>query len=610
MSTQGYGMVTAMPMYVNTGGTNDMSSQGSAAVLLLPFGLAVGAGILVAEGIMWCGRKMQENYLSACESYTNLAQEASKQQRAHKENRQFVLAAMIEQFTVDINLSLASGSSRDSSVEGALAAALDRARFALNTDEQAKRMRADCEQKSLRHQLQSEILSSKDFLHADQIAEAQAALKGTGDEIHATLAIIRQAWQDITDTQQLRKHQIQQTQLMLADVRKELDTIRALLTQNHNQIDKKRSGDLKAIEEKIQLSERRLDTDAPTALKDAQSAQRDVRNLAHAVTDNLTEAWDKRRLQVAEARGRLDALTQMVNEAITTQVLSVGDGGELAQRITMLTALMTEAETETGAQIQDSLKHVAANVELLKHDIFALVGTGQQQRIGSTIATTLDELGFKADLKTGGAPLVTKVGDSIRIIAKQRGQTPNFGRDEKLVVFYVDRDGQVAYDFSGYVGDTCVHEAERVFSALRAKGIVIIQPFAERQLATGTITPERLQEGQFTPHFDVNKRQAHLHAALLQVLKEEMGFTHVEQKASGGVIEMDAFNGSVGYRYHVELTAQGESKVKRDGIDVSNSPSDQLVAAGKEVAMPEAPNDVDKQEYNFLAASQQDALPS
>ena len=302
-----------------------------------------------------------------------------------------------------------------------------------------------------------------------------------------------------------------------------------------------------------------------------------------------------------------------MQEATTAQIIASTQSHAFKQRITAIGEHITRAETETQG---NDLKDLLLKLEPFSQEIFRVVSEGQQQRIAGTVASTLAGLGFKANLRSGTAPEVETVGSSLRVRAKRRGdaaQGPQ-GRDEKLVVFYIEKEGGITYDFSGYMGDECVLEAERIFTALRARGLAVVDSSAMQRLGRQTsndVIRRLLHDPQLAPRFDVNKRQEHLRAALLKVLREYMGFSQIREFGSGGSLVIDAYNGDIGY--HVVLSQEGEAKIMKDGIDVSKDTGDQLAAAARSVPLEQevaAKSDVSTEDtgYDYTSGEQQGTL--
>lgn len=69
--------------------------------------------------------------------------------------------------------------------------------------------------------------------------------------------------------------------------------------------------------------------------------------------------------------------------------------------------------------------------------------------------------------------------------------------------------------------------------------------------------------------------QARLAERLLDVIRR-MGFSNISHSATGGYVDIEGFNGPVGYR--VVLPPHGQAEVNRDGVDVSADYRDPVAA--------------------------------
>src|SRR5258708_6210822 len=165
----------------------------------------------------------------------------------------------------------------------------------------------------------------------------------------------------------------------------------------------------------------------------------------------------------------------------------------------------------------------------------------------------------------------------MRIVAVRSGNTPGFRRDDKVVSFDISHDGNLAYDFSGYIGDTCVSEAKEVFAALRAKGVFILDDEAMEalnRLPAERLTPETLGRAPYNPQPAQNKTQTELAERLKEVLAR-MKFANIQESVNGGCIDVEAFNGNIGY--HVVLPPDGSVEVFKNHVNVSNQKDEVIV---------------------------------
>ena len=154
-----------------------MSTEGLGTVLLMPAAALVGTGVLIAQGLMWCGKKMKERYETASQSYNTLAQAAFEEQQAQQEDRKFIVTAMIEQFTSGTNLRLYAPAEQNIADEIVIKSMLERAQNALSSSEMASRLKAEHEQARFRRTLEAEIVASQGIAPTETLAAAKAAFK-------------------------------------------------------------------------------------------------------------------------------------------------------------------------------------------------------------------------------------------------------------------------------------------------------------------------------------------------------------------------------------------------------------------------------------------------
>src|SRR5205085_2639517 len=98
----------------------------------------------------------------------------------------------------------------------------------------------------------------------------------------------------------------------------------------------------------------------------------------------------------------------------------------------------------------------------------------------------------------------------------------------------------------------------------RARGVYLLEPeVAEKLYADHPkgLTRQVLDRAQHYPHPIRNKIQTELADRLQQVLRR-MQYDNVQVRSMGGCIELDAFNGSIGY--HVILEPEGSVQVYKD----------------------------------------------
>ena len=562
-------------MPVETAGEKSiMSSEGAGSVVMIPTAALVGTGVLVSKGFMWCGKQLKERYERDSQSHTDLMIAVLKEQQAQMTDRKLVVEAMIEQFTASPNLRLSSNvqsQQQQAETEDAIKGMLERARDAMQSSDAINRLKLEHEQAQLRRMLEEEITVSQGIVPTETLAIARAAINRSVQDLRAAQqslqAILHDAEKQPSASSRLQANRLQQARTTLEIVRSELSLLKGLLQRNYGTIDQRYKYDLETLNNRIQRLDASLQqskVEAERALAEVRSTQEDVRKLEQKVSTNLLRELEERHERVLEAQGQLDGLKKVVQETRTADIVTSSQGQAILQEIDQLKGQITRMESATDHNL---LQRSIDQVTLLRDRVFKLVGEGQQKGVSELISTTLGELGFSSGVSEDNPPIIEKVGASTRIEAQQDGKT---------VVLYVDRDGGVLYDFSGYQGSACVQEANKIFAALRKKGVFIIDAATERELIEQSdLTPEMLLDDQFAPHFEVNKLQAKISMLLVQVL-DKMSFSSISQNASGGSIIIDAINNQDGIGYHIILDRKGDEQVIRGGEDITALSSDTL----------------------------------
>lgn len=548
-----------------------MSTEGFGEVISILSNSLSGVGTLVSKGVMWCGRKMIESYEACAKSFQS-EYVSVPISSAKSEERQHIMVCIIEQ------LSDSSATSSTSNTDEELAQIFNKALANLNLADQSKRTKEEHEYNHAQRLLRMEISKCQGFVPTEDIIRAKQALDGSLETIQTAYRELQQAWleslEDTDDTQLLRTLQIRQTKDTVTQIQQELATMRKLLQQNDEVINAKYEPKLNGIEKVLQLAEQRIGPDVSIndpqkALEDAQQARKELQTLKQSVAHTLAEEWDKRSQKLAEAKGRLKALETMVQDAIKENVVTLGDGNTFLQE--SIRPCQKELE-ETEAQPEnEKVAALLAEIEQVAQQTFRMIGEGQQYIVAEQISSTLNELGFTANPASSAAPVIEKVGASVRVFGMQ---------DEKITIFYIDRDGGVSYDFSGYKGSECTITANKVFAALREKGLIIVDEKGAQKISQyplSTLTAELLRDDEFAPQFDENKLQTKIHDHILHVLQDKMGFTQIIQNTSGGSIVIDAFHGHVGY--HVILSSEGKATVKKHSDDDLQDTEDELMLA-------------------------------
>lgn len=572
-----------------------MSTQGAGAVVLGPGivllvagGVVVGTGILVGKGIMWCHDKLEENYHNACQSYTALKQEAEAEALAHAQDRQEALQAYIERYAAPDALTLASASADAATdaatdamaqVDPAVARALEESRAALAS---TQRPQLDYQAEQERRQLANEIVACKGIVSPAALDEALAVYRAP-ESSALQLRAARVTLHSNAQSHAQQRHQEQLAAVTIADATRELRAAHALLAQSGQAADAQATNQLQAIGERITEAKRISSQNAGAALTAAEEALADARRQVYAATRAVTQRWSARQRIAATQQGQLDALNDVISDLALGKLATDEQIAGFQRELSGLREQVSQAQRggglgdDVGANEAASARTASA-LAALKQRLFALSDARQQRLIGDQIATTLTELGFSAVGEEGAQIEAQPLDTDLRIGARRAEQSGNAERQEHLVYFNVDAQGHVTFDFSGYEGAECVKEATRIFHALRRHGILLMDAARLAGIESEGATAELLARDDYAPPLDVNKALPIIQQAILDVLEQRMGFTHVEQHIAADFFEVDAHNGQ-GHRYHAEATATDEVAILRDGQDVTHDNEDPVAAA-------------------------------
>jgi hypothetical protein len=529
--------------------------------------VAVGGAmvVLVVDGVMYVGKQLKKHYDNVCKEWT----ERSKPDYIIEDIPHFLTTQVDYIAFASSNLAPADTTPPDVTERFA------HLRRTLEDPEVARRVQAETERELLSYRLKLEIEAARGVLPAEKIAAAEAALDGSTETIQSTLTMLETAWKEVQDAQAQRDRQVFQVRQLLNILTTQLGTVDALMRETGKAQNVVYVNQRRAIEMQIRDVEAQLSTGLAQALATAQAAQKALHELTESVSADAFRAWEKTRTQIISQQGALDTLEKMLTEAVALKLVDAQKAETIKRRIT---TAQREAEdllqmASTSPTVQRKLILLTDRVEQLKKEVFRVTQGGQQQYIAEAVANTLEELGFQS--QTGGQLATEQTTDGLRIVATRSGDTPNFARDDKLVSFTISQDGAVSYDFSGYVGDSCVSEAEKVFAALCAKGIFILDSDtldSLQRIPAENITLDTLRQTSL-PHIVQNKPQAELAVRLRQVL-ERMKFSNIRESVVGGTIDLEAFNGPLGYR--VVMPPDGSAQVFKNRADVSNDASDPI----------------------------------
>jgi len=565
---------------MSTGGGGEVAALGLAVVAVPAVAAGVtivGAGILIGRGLMWCGEKLEENYQNACRKWTSVADRARAE---NMQNIQEMTEYMVDQLDLTANVfSTVNPVTQPANAydANALREALARTRQAFDDAQKLTQGKDTTRQLLIAQRLHAEIEAGRGILPPQVIARAGVALQASPAEMQHAITEVQAAWSGVTEVDSLRKRQERQARQIIQSVHRQLVAIDSMTKNVKGSASRNLAGEQGNVEAQVSDAELSLDIHPAEALDKARTAEAAARRLMEAVSDSMISTLKNRRKDINALRGMLKSLENMLHEADTIQLLDPGQFSQLGNRIQNSQARLDALENDDPA-VPQQFARLKANVDLLKQDVFAAVKTTQQRSVAQTIATTLEELGFKAN---DGKPALKQQGDKMRVMAMVNKEEAQEKRDEKIVSFDVGPDGAVAYDFSGYAGDSCIQDAKRIFAALRQKGLFILDKRGLanlRRLPSENVTPETLKTAQFEPNITKNKTQADLAESLKHVL-EKMGYPNIQQRVIGGSIELEAFKGQIGYR--VVLSPEGEARILKDAqlTDVSRDEGDPIADA-------------------------------
>jgi hypothetical protein len=563
-------------------------AMGAAGVGVAAGALVVGAGILVARGIMWCGQKMEENYQHACQEWTGAFEAARQENLARVELLSPYLVAQVDRLSSSAYLSRTPQGAQAAPAlpDHALQEAIAEARRALEQAQGTRQKQTEVEHSTLVMHLRTEIAAGRGLLPPEVLQQAEGCLSGTQDVLHRALADLEAAWDAVSEKRAQDVRQSHQLEQALTQASTRLNTIELLLRDAGAAADPAFVTRARELEARLGEARDAMDRSTLQALDLALAVQQEAGEVLEAVSAASLSAWNAVRSQITTRQGVLATLAKMLQEVREVQLVPEPQVAELEQ---MIAAVQQEAQVLAGGeqlQVHQRLSRLTSRVTILKERVFAIVKTHQQQTIARSIQDVLADLGFQS--LEGARPEIMPSGNALRVEALVSQDPSGAQRDDRVVTFGIAHDGQVSYDFSGYEAGSCLVDAEKIFAALRERGIFILDQANMQELRkvpADALTLSTLGQERFHPHLERNKSQAVLAETLRHVLGQM--YPHVHQVSVGGHIELEAFEGQLGY--HVVLSPAGEVQVYRDAahIDVSADAQDPVVAEAQRALQPE-----------------------
>ncbi len=533
-----------------------------------PLVAAVGAGIMVTDGIIWVDESIENYAQKYAREYGQAREQSETYARANQQyHSQFLSSQLAAQATASLYEGVVRpGTPRQRYAQQqpqVLQQGIMRAQAALADVKNSPGSPAELERQRLHYALKYAIFAVSSILPVPLIQEAIAALDGSPERLEEMLARLQAARQQYNarlSAQELARLQLEE---LLAQTQAQLETIAQVLPELSAEQQARFAQQFRAIQSILPgASAQGLQT--TEALENAQRAQNGSRALIEAVSNAFLEERISLNSLINQQLGVLETLSEMLKEAGRGPVKERREWRELADQIQELHYHMQSLLEQPLSQAEQQFTQQNRRLSLLKEQTFTLIETLQQQVIADTIAETLQELHFQAT--PGDQGLIRARDTLLRVVASPSKQSAQNKRDDRVVTFEIARNGDITYDFVGYTGDSCLTEAETIFAALREKGLHILDQNVARRMREAVARGQRvdaqmLQRPEYQHHPLSNKLQAQMAERLLSALGK-MQFEHIEQQVVGGVIELDAFNGDVGY--HAQIRAEGTVEVTRN----------------------------------------------
>ncbi|GLV54406.1 hypothetical protein KDH_12530 [Dictyobacter sp. S3.2.2.5] len=558
-----------------------MSSTGTATVVLAPMALVgatvamaglavVGAGVLCARGVMWCGRKLDENYQHNCHEWSTLVA------RAQAENLSRA-TTMATAYRVSTNDSLAAMAflSPAKDVQTRRVQSLSTQSFlqelaqmqtVLELEKQAHAQKkhhddSDDQRFLLAGRLQIELDAGKDILDSALLNDAEQALHGSSDTMQQVLERMLEAWETLSAQQAVELSQSRQVRYVIDVAYKQLQLVELQLKQLGKRKYQKQDQQMHLLRDELLRVEDEVKAYPQKALNRVEHVQDKIFNLKEDVNQLAFQSWAQSLTHLHQAMGHLNALEIMVQEAATTSIVPTSTIVHLADEIQKEYRLARQLlEGGDTPEISSRAHKLQNRVQQLKEKVFTAVKESQQRAIAYAVQQTLTEQGFVS--VQGDPAMIKNVGRSITVSIDVDKSPDGQEKDERLIEFEVSREGEVTYTFRGYADAECLKDAQRILAALREKGIYLLNGQGESLVEHSEhVSLVTLRQEQYQEEPVQNLVQVEIAQRVKQVLVR-MGFEHIHVCSNGGVLEVEAFNGQIGYR--VSLGLDGEVEVHTD----------------------------------------------
>lgn len=575
-----------------------MSTEGAGCCVLTlnsPFIAAIGVGVVVGEGMVVVGEEVVGAAIDLAKDVVNKGKEERKEQFGKMQAQQqsiknlgAYLSSEVEALAVARLYQDDPQTQRVGKVQQQYVTQIAaRARAAVTDTSFPLESAQEIERRRFQLSLRREIIAGREILPAALIEEAELALEDTNETMARLvyrLQVARQEAEAALSEQQLQRRQVEDmTQFVTAQLQA-LDQVLQEMSSEQQAGFVERRRAIQAVLATIDPSNQK---DLESSVEEAIQAHQSARQLTQAASIVLIEAWSEVNRQGNRLLGMLQQLHTMVDEIGRVHIAERRELNSLTRR---LSVTLIEAESLGQYALRDAQQRLSDLTErslTLKEEVFTVVEQVQQRIIAETIASTLLDLDYRP--LTSDQRLIRESGEVMRVLATPGGKGVPELRDDRIVAFDISRKGAIAYDFIGYTGDTCVEEAEKILAALKERGLYILDKKAVDQLraevASGRrITPEMLDRPELQLNPIKNKLQTTL-AERIHAVLERMDFHTIVEQVVGGRIEMDAFNGPIGYR--VVLTPEGSMKMYKDAelneVDLALDNDDPVVVEARQV---------------------------
>ncbi|HEY1388505.1 MAG TPA: hypothetical protein VGF38_08170 [Ktedonobacterales bacterium] len=534
---------------VGTGG----AAVGVGALAIVPLvaiGLVVGAGVLCYKGIMYCGNQLDKQY---AERNSAIAAQKAAEMRA-----QLARVDTTQQyFRTEVRRMAAHAARLDLVApppEMVTEAAASTRTFISGQRPRAETL-AEAQSSYLRDKLASEIRVGTGKLPDDLMARATNALTAPSSDIQIILDEIDAAWKRAAAERNDQQYERPKLDLRLRE-------LRAWFAGLRDSIARQPEIDRTAYDTRLQRIGKQIDEAERLPIATAMGKLAPIEDELDAVTDDIAldvrAARDRVVIAVSPIAAQIENLTAILKD-VGNEASGLLTAAQIAPLSDALDALKTRAEQIEATGTMREIDDLATAVADQERKIIDPIKKTQQRQLASIIQATLAEQGFAQDPMAKPRP-----GDTLAVVGARQQLTQEGAADQRRVTFEVSPDCAISYDFSGYVGESCLVDAERIFTALAQKGIYIVSDedmakLRERAESTSNLLRDA---GDMVVKPVMNKRQAVLASRILEVL-QGMGYQIINRETIGDTVYFDASHDGLGF-FSVAVDGEGDARIFTD----------------------------------------------